>query len=120
MKKTAITLILIQLAGCASVSDEYRPMVDSAVGTQNYERDVVQCQAYAKQQVSAENAAVVGAVLGGIFGLLFARSNGGYKQNSSIALGALAGGSGAAAGEASSQRETIKRCMQGRGYSVLN
>ena len=54
---------------------------------------------------------IVGGAIGGLFGRL---------GGAGAVVGAVAGGlQGAAAGEGT-QRDIIKRCMQGRGYSVLN
>lgn len=64
----------------------------------------------------------IGAVFGALLGVALLAVGGGRGGwgNEAAAVGAVAGGlQGAAAGEGT-QRDIIKRCMAGRGYSVLN
>ena len=117
-RKVAILVMTMACFGCASVSSQYRPAVDTTVSPGNYEQDLAECQRYAQGMVSPGTAAVVGAVLGLIVGTIANKAthyDGGAYRNVGAAFGAAGGANRAAEG----MRETIKRCMQGRGYSVL-
>lgn len=121
----AAFLLLMTVAGCAG----YRPMVDlssSSGKTQaTYEQDLKQCQEYAKQ-VSPDTSAAMGAGAGAAFGALVggvAAAVLGADVGENILLGAsmggISGGVGGVGAGANTQMEVIKRCMQGRGYTVL-
>ena len=117
-RKVAILAITMACFGCASVSDHYRPTVDVKNSPANYEQDLAECQQYAQGMMSPETAAVLGAVFGLIIGTIANKAthyDGGAYRNVGAAFGAAGGANRAAEG----MRETIKRCMQGRGYSVL-
>jgi outer membrane lipoprotein SlyB len=67
-------------AGCATVRpSEYRPMIDTkGVDPAQHERDVAECQTFARQiseEQSAANGAVAGAILGLIVGAAFGLRN---------------------------------------------
>jgi uncharacterized protein YcfJ len=122
MKKIAATLVAaIFVSGCANTGAMYQPLVDlkSSTGS-NYAQDLQECQAYAATQMSAGGGAVAGAVAGAVFGLLVNAALGGGMRNSAASLGALSGASSAAAGAETNQRDVIRRCMAGRGWTVLS
>lgn len=122
MKTTAIILSAAILAGCANTGAQYQPLVDSRTQGANYSQDLAECQAYATQRAGAADGAVAGAVFGALLGVALLAVGGGRGGwgNEAAAVGAVAGGlQGAAAGEGT-QRDIIKRCLAGRGYSVLN
>ena len=106
------------LASCAGVAGDYRPMIDQYRSWgQNYESDLAQCQDYANERAGPGEGAVVGAVLGGLFmALLAPRGYGNNWAATGMALGGVTG----AGDNARTQREIIKSCLRGRGYSVLN
>ncbi len=124
MKKIVAVLgILAIISACST----YRPIVDMQNKTQQeYNDDLFECQQYA-EQVSPATSAAVGAAGGAAAGMIFGAIIGaifGVPIGEMIGAGAALGGasgamSGAGAG-ASSQMNIIKRCMQGRGYSVLH
>lgn len=126
MQKLFIAAVcLCMLAGCATnrgMGDQYRPIVDMKnVEPGKFETDLAECQAYARETAGAGQGAAAGAIGGALLGaLLQAAAGGGYSRNRGAAVGAVAGGaSGAAAGERN-QRSVTMRCLQGRGYNVLN
>ena len=122
MKTTAIILSAAILAGCAHTGAHYAPLVDQRTAGGNYSHDLAECQSYATQRAGATEGAVAGAVFGALLGVALLAVGGGRGGwgNEAAAVGAVAGGlQGAAAGEGT-QRDIIKRCMAGRGYSVLN
>lgn len=119
MKAMTMTLILALLAGCATsqgYGSGYRPIVDRP--GPNYAVDLSECQAYADQVMSASEGAVAGAVAGALFGALVMAAVGGSSHDGAW-VGALSGGSKAAADAEGGQRGIITRCLTGRGYNVL-
>lgn len=108
------------ISGCAT-TPSYRPVVDmQGVDANAYERDLVECKAYAAQ-VSPGQSAAAGAVVGTAFGALLGAAIGGRDN---VGLGARVGaaqglGVGAASG-VSSQFDILKNCLRGRGYRVLH
>lgn len=124
--KTIITICAaaIMLTGCAThgTGASYAPLVDlrGADSTQ-YSQDLGSCQAYASQRAGAADMAVVGAIAGALIGVAFAAIGGGHGYRNEMAgIGALSGAlSGAGQGEGT-QRDIIRRCLAGRGYSVLD
>ena len=112
------------LSGCATQNTgaSYRPVIDTqGKDPVRLQQDLSECQAYAHQVSSAAERAAAGALAGALIGAVFAAAAGakGYR-NESAAVGALSGGLGAAAEGERDQRNIIRRCMSGRGYSVLN
>ena len=123
MKTTALTLcISLALTGCATTGANFQPLVDLR-GTEpaRYQADLAGCQSFARQQADAARMAVAGAVAGAIFGaLLAAAAGGGYDRHASARVGALTGAARGGAQGVESQEMVIRRCLIGRGYSVLN
>lgn len=122
--KTQITLLALAVAltGCATnrgSGANYNPIVDRP--GPNYYTDLNECQAHANKVMSAADGAAAGAVAGAIFGaLLMAAAGGrGADQKSGAWVGALSGGTSAAAAAEGGQRGIITRCLSGRGYNVL-
>ena len=121
MMKTVIVLTVL-LTGCAS----YRPIVDTQnVDLNNYEADLIQCQQYAKGINPAESAlggALAGATFGAAIGAIAGAFTGDVGRGAAV-MASLTGAQGAAQGAASgaeTQKTIIRRCLAGRGYSVLN
>jgi|JI6StandDraft_1071083.scaffolds.fasta_scaffold487202_1 outer membrane lipoprotein SlyB len=124
MLKTKLLTVAVILTGCAThnTGADYRPIIDThGKDPARLQQDLSECQAYAHQVSSAAERAAAGAVVGALLGAVFAAAAGakGYR-NESAAVGALSGGLGAAVEGERDQRNIIRRCMSGRGYSVLN
>lgn len=119
MKKTIIAILSIAvLAGCATRGANYVPLVDMKnKDQQQFDTDVKECQAYAKQRMDAADGAVAGAVAGALLGALIAPR--GFR-NELAGRSALIGAAGGAAGASDTQETITKRCLAGRGYNVLN
>ena len=122
MKKIICIIFLVALlSGCAT----YRPIVDMQGVDQNqFEADLRECQSYAEQVSPVAEAAVgaaigvgVGAALGAVVGSLVGEAGRGAEMGMAIigTEGAIMGVSSGIAG----QRDVIRNCMAGRGYSVL-
>lgn len=120
MKK--LTLIMtagcLLTSGCATVGAGYRPLVDLRGGdAAKFEADLSECQAYARGQAGAQAMAVAGAVVFGLVGAVLATR--GHKTDVAEKLAIVGAAHGAADG-IGSQHDVIRRCLSGRGYSVLN
>jgi hypothetical protein len=121
MKKiSTLIIVTLILQGCAGA--QYRPLVDTKnVDLNTYDADLKECQEFAQGEMGAAKSAAAGATLGAIFGAVLLAALGG--NNRQIGMGAAAGGisAGVSAGAAGehNQRNVIKQCLAGRGYSVL-
>ena len=90
------------------------------VDMSSFEEDLEACELIAEQVPVGERAAsgaAVGAVLGSVLGAVFGNSN---TAERGAGAGAVSGGVRGAQDGLSEQDQVIKRCMQGRGYKVLN
>ena len=120
-KITAFITVSIFTAGCANTGANYRPMIDTKnVDFNKYEVDLKDCQDYARQTYGAGEGAVAGAAAGAALSALLAAVGGRrYDKSASAKQGAVLGAvAGGAQGE-TDQRSVIRRCLAGRGYSVL-
>lgn len=120
--KTIAMLLIITLSGCASMGSNYVPVVDlRGQSDYKYRSDLQECQSFARQRTGAAGGAVAGAAAGAVIGGLFSAllTPRGYRNRAVapvIAAGAIGGGIHAN----ETQEDIIKRCLHGRGYSVLN
>ena len=113
--------IVITTLGCAGAN--VRPLVDmKGVNDAAYEKDLQECQAYAKEQSgmgeTAAKGAGAGAIVGGLLGLVTGSNTTGIVQ--AAGAGAVIGAAGGAFTGNQSQEAVVKRCLSGRGYKVLN
>jgi outer membrane lipoprotein SlyB len=114
------SFLTVSISGCANMGANYRPIVDNKnVDLNNYEKDLQECQQFANQAPDATKGVVAGAILGALIGAAVGGRNS-YVRNSTINYGATAGAMTGGAEAENSQRNIIKRCLSGRGYSVLN
>ena len=118
MKPHVIALAAVLAAsGCATRGSNYRPTVDGrGVIPSQLESDTRECQEYAARTAGAGEGSVFGALAGGIIMALLAPP--GYASDWA-ASGAAVGAAGGAVGANGGQEAVIKRCLAGRGYSVL-
>ena len=85
-----------------------------------YERDLSQCDALAQQiniSKRTRDRAIGGVVVGSVVGAILSDSDSAKK------IGGTAGVVGGVKGNVQARKEqqkVIKRCLQGRGYKVLN
>lgn len=123
MNKTiTAAMVVVLLAGCATnrgTGAQYSPIVDRPGPA--YQQDLGECQAHANKVMDAADGAAAGAVAGAIFGALLMAAAGGNNadQKAGAWMGALSGGTSAAAAAEGGQRGIITRCLAGRGYVVL-
>jgi hypothetical protein len=114
-------LVVITAVGCAGA--DVRPIVDmKGVNDAAYEKDLQECQVYAKEQSGMGETAAkgvgAGAVVGGLLGLVTGSNRTGILQ--AAGAGAVIGGAGGAFSGNQAQEAVVKRCLGGRGYRVLN
>jgi hypothetical protein len=92
------------------------------VNEARYEKDLAECQNYAKEASgmggTAAKGAGAGAVVGGLLGLV----TGGNRTDilQAAGAGAVIGAAGGAYQGNESQEAVVKKCLVGRGYKVLN
>jgi outer membrane lipoprotein SlyB len=119
MKNLMLVPVFAVVLGCANTGAGYRPIIDSRnVDFNKYEADLQQCQQFATQTAGAATAGAVGVAAGALFGVALAALGGG-NRGASAGVGALGGGVGGAASGETDQRNIIRRCLTGRGYTVL-
>jgi outer membrane lipoprotein SlyB len=119
MKRLAVAaLVVLTMAGCATRGANYQPLIDTKGRDQaQLAQDTSECQVFAKQRMDAASGAVAGAVLGAVIGALLMPH--GFR-NQGAGYGALFGGASGAGSANDTQETIVKRCLAGRGYSVLN
>lgn len=127
MKPTTLILLgcsLAMLGGCArqgTLPGSSGVIVDTqGVDMTRYQTDLQECQAYADQVPVAERAAtgaVAGAVIGGAIGAILGDGEGAERG---AGTGAVSGGVRGVSSGLSERDQVVKRCIQGRGYRVLN
>ena len=123
MKKTlTITLVAAILAGCAAPMHQYQPLIDGGTDTEQYQRDLQDCRAYAMTKPSAGDSAAAGAIFGALAGVAILAVGGGRHGwgNEAAGIGALLGGVEGYSKGAQGQQGVVKRCLAGRGYKVLD
>jgi len=118
---TLWVLVIIAVIGCAGA--DVRPIVDmKGVNQTSYEKDLQECQEYAKEQSgmgsTAAKGAGAGVVVGGLLGLVTGGNASGIAQ--AAGAGAVIGTAGGAFTGNQAQEAVVKRCLSGRGYRVLN
>lgn len=108
----------LALAGCANMGAKYVPLVDLQGRSQaQFDIDVAQCQDFAAKRINAEHFAIAGAIATGLLGAFLAPR--GFR-NEVAGRAAVLGAAGGAGEGIGTQQDIIRRCMAGRGYSVLN
>lgn len=124
MYKLLLATIFFVVVGCSSnqrLPGQSGVIVDTqGVDMSGYRQDLADCSAYADEVPVAEKAAtgaVVGAVVGGVFGAVVGDSRTAEKVAGVGAVGGAVEGTGKGLSE---RDRVIKRCLQGRGYRVLN
>jgi uncharacterized protein YcfJ len=115
-----ISIVAASCAACGCAS--YRPLVDrsSIPDQRQYEYDLSDCQAYARQ-VDPVASAGAGAVFGAIVGAALGAAVGDHHIAQDLAAwGAVEGAAAGASAGAGTQVDVIRNCMYQRGYAVLD
>ncbi len=114
---------VLRVGGYATgpTSENYVPLIDVKEGQrETYSKDLSECQSYAASVVGAGDVAVGSAVAGALLMGAISAIIGGGGHGRWVAVDALTGAAQGAAHGETNQRDVIRRCMNGRGYSVLN
>ena len=117
MKKRLIVCVsMLALWGCAR---SQAPIVDTkGVNMTAYQRDLAECEKYALQvDDKTLGSTVGGAAVGGTAGAIIGNSDTAKKG---AGIGALTGLLKGAAKTSNEEQKVVKRCLQQRGYKVLN
>ncbi len=112
--KVALPIVLLlALTACAT-----KPIVDTkGLDQAQFEQDLAECTALAEQidqGGTALKSAAAGAVIGGLFGAISGDIGRG------AAFGGLSGGTVGALSGDQEKASIIRRCLENRGYTVLN
>lgn len=121
---TLISIILFS-TGCANGYGGYGAPKQIIIDTQgldmsDYHQDLADCENYARQiDVRAETteAVVEGAVVGGVIGAVLGNHE---TAERSAGAGAVLGGVKGNKRARYEQERIVRRCLNGRGYKVLN
>lgn len=123
----AAALIVSLTAGCATTNQprvDVQVIVDdkASANMANFNNDMAECHVFADKTLSAAQAAAVGAVAGAVLGVAIGALFGlrGRNLGALAGTGALTGGVHTGAKATETRDQIVKRCMNGRGYAVLN
>ena len=118
MKRITSALVAASLiTGCASMGEQYLPLVDRP--GPDYANDLRECQRYAEGEANGAQAGAGGAILGALFTLAVSAALGAGTDSETAIAGAIGGGLGGFTGAQQNQRQVIVNCLAGRGYRVL-
>src|SRR5690606_14202417 len=105
------TASLVLLAGCVA---QREPIVDlKGIDPEVFQTDLEECRVYARQ-VSVAESVVVGAAVGALAGAI------GGDAGEGAGYGGIYGGTVSGLDADREQRAVFARCLEGRGYRVLN
>lgn len=120
-KGLLVTVVFVSLmSGCTSLQTgaNHRPIVDGG-NLENYEQDVAECQALARQRGYLNDETQADAAIGAIIGAI--AGSGGDRGD--ILGGAIVGGAVGASGSAidarTERRNIVITCMEKRGYQTV-
>jgi len=115
MTTVGATASLVLLAGCVA---QREPIVDlKGIDPEVFQTDLEECRVYARQ-VSVAESVVVGAAVGAAVGALAGAISGDAGEGAGY--GGIYGGTVSGLDADREQRAVFARCLEGRGYRVLN
>ncbi|WP_420584509.1 glycine zipper family protein [Ruegeria sp.] len=120
-RKFSLILPAILVVGaCTNSGANYQPIVDGPVGP-NYNADLAQCQALARQQGVVDGntagAAAIGAA--GAAGTKAIIDDSASDLGRAAVAGALVGAGASAISNTQNQEVIVRNCMRNRGYAVV-
>ena len=111
---------VLLLSGCTAQQRADRIIIDKAgVSAGAYQVDLSECTAYAEEVRAAEKVVVTaagGAAVGGVIAAIW----GGRDIARGAGTGGVLGGVNGAADASREMTRVLRRCLQNRGYSILN
>jgi hypothetical protein len=114
-----LALILTLLATTSCVSDQI--IIDRKhVNMANYEKDLKECNSYAEDISTGQEAAKSGVAGAAVWGAIGAAIGNSETAASAAGAGGVAGTAKGAAHAEQDKQQVIKTCLRGRGYKVLN
>lgn len=120
--RAAVAVAALLLAGCAS-----GPIIDpkSSKTPENFYLDQMECERISENvSYPAEMAksSFMNAILSGLMGAALAGGNVSAAQGAQVGAvsGAIVGAGTGAYGTFSKRQKIVTKCLQGRGYSVLD
>lgn len=118
--RVAMALLPIAISGCANIAN-YQPLIDTkGVDSAQYSQDLQECRSYG-QSIDVQAKAITGAIIGALATaatVAIALDSGDYMSRSA-GVGALAGAARGGGDAMMAQRTAVNKCLEGRGYSVL-
>ncbi|HWR21095.1 MAG TPA: hypothetical protein VN444_04445 [Verrucomicrobiae bacterium] len=123
---TLAVLVLFTAACALPLNQQYRPIMDLK-GRDDHTAayDQFQCHQLAEQAALQNNIGadaagglVAGAALGALLGAVSGHAGSGAAYGS--ILGVAAGAGSSAGDQLSTYKHALRKCLAGRGYSVLN
>lgn len=132
MARLSVALLVASLTtvGCSStggnrvgsgIGSDYTPVIDTkGLDQGQYLVDLQECRQLANQVEENRKGEIVGKAIGGaLVGALIVSSGGDSGRQSGAKAGLAIGAAGGASNAFSGGKVVIKRCLQGRGYVVL-
>lgn len=116
--RIAIILCAVILAGCANTGAKWSPIIDKP--NAQADADLIECQAHAEKVMDAGQRAMVGAFIGALMGAAVSSATNSQYRSQNVAIGAISGATGGGVSGETDQRSIIRKCMAGRGHTVLN
>lgn len=122
--------LCVFIAGCASsggnrvgagIGSDYTPVVDTkGLDQGQYLVDLQECRQLADQVEGNRKNEIIGKAIGGaLVGALVGSSGGDSGRRSGAKAGLAIGAAGGASNAYAGGKAVISRCLQGRGYAVL-
>ena len=119
-KLSMIFPAILVVGACTNTGANYQPIVDGPVSP-NYNADLAQCQAVARQQATVDRntagAAAIGAA--GAAGTKAIIDDSASDLGRAAVAGALVGAGASALQNTQKQEVIVRNCMRGRGYNVV-
>mgnify|MGYP001628243982 CR=1 FL=1 len=118
MKCVLALAAVLAITACANSGANYQPVLDGQPSA-DFQTDLADCQALARNQKQFDRetagAAALGAGAGAVLGEI---DDGGVPLGGAIA-GALAGGAAGAVNASGQRKAIVIECLRGRGHQVV-
>ncbi|MCP5164679.1 MAG: glycine zipper family protein [Pseudomonadales bacterium] len=116
MKRYLASVAVLACLSACTTTDEI--IIDKkGVDMSRYDQDLAECRSYATEVQTGKKVAkgaASGAVVGGMIGVITG------DAGKAAGVGAVTGGARGASEGSEDEVQVVKRCLQGRGYKVLN